>query len=88
MIRPPEELTPAALADWLESSLLVGTTERLSDADVEDSLAESGAGDLEEYLANLRAEVHRREHEMVERYPIRRDGVGFSRKGKWDSFLP
>lgn len=89
MIRPPIELTPTTVADWLEASQLSDDAqERIADATVQDELEQANVEETEVHLANLRGEVSRREQLLGPRYPLTRNGLGFRRKVAWQECLP
>ena len=89
MIRPPDQTSPVALADWLEVSLLGQLDEphRISDAEINGALQDADI-DPETEFANLRAEIGLRIRMLGEAYPVLRDGQGFARRGDWQERLP
>lgn len=80
MIRLPDDANPLSLADWLEASLIAHEYQpaRVSDAEIEGALIDSGA-DVEMLFGDLRREVGRRMRLLDEKYPITRDGYGYNR---------
>lgn len=71
----------------MEASLLVrNKLERISDADLQDSLEEAGR-DEEEGLEQILQQFRHRSRAIGARYPIERAGSGFRARGAWDDYL-
>lgn len=89
MIALPETQDPVALVDWLETSVLTEKTNRISDAAIVDVLTEADVDDDPDTLVtSMHQTVRFRGRIVGTGYPLRKDGLGFSRIGPWESYLP
>ncbi len=89
MITLPSSEDALALVDWLEASLFAQSASRISDTAILDVFSEA---DLDEdpdvLLAAMYRVVRARGDTIAAGYPIQRDGLGYSRRGEWKSYLP
>lgn len=88
MIVVPNIQTPNSLADWIETSLLIGTDARLSDTSILDVMGEADLPDLDNLLADATKVIRLRRNILNNRYPIVRGGQGFTRENNWPDSLP
>lgn len=90
MLRVPESLSPEALSDWLEASIMVAPEPptRISETEILEALETGGVPDPEALLSNIRGQIRSRGRVLSRRYPIRLEGSGFDRKGTWPTYLP
>lgn len=88
MITLPEAQDPVTLVDWLEASLLTEKTSRISDAAIVDVLSEAELDDPDALVASMHQVVRFRGRIVRKNYPVKKDGLGFSRNGAWNSYLP
>jgi hypothetical protein len=89
MITLPASFDAAALVDWLEASLLTQETSRISDALILDVLFEADpVDDPHMLLAAMRQTFRTRSDTVGLKYPVEREGHGYSRRGAWRDFLP
>ncbi len=89
MIALPATYDAAALVDWLEASLLTQETNRISDTSILDVLAEADpADDPHTLLAAMHQTFRTRSDIVGARYPVERQGQGYSRRGDWINYLP
>ncbi len=88
MITLPALSDAVQLADWLETSLLMQKTPRISDTAILDVFSEADFDDPDASLAALEQVIRTRAKTVGEAYPVKRDGQGFSRLSSWEDRLP
>ena len=90
MLRIPDNNDPTSLTDWVETSLLCNGNngDRVTDTEIINVIERADISDSDLHLANIRNEVSSRSRMLSTSYPVRRDGRGFSRTGRWENFLP
>src|SRR5579863_5755247 len=88
MITLPAVQDAVGLVDWLETSLLTQTADRISDTAIVDVFSEADSNDPDELLATITQTVRARGSTIGTAYPFQRMGLGFSRMGTWRRNLP